>query len=116
MGFGRYSFVQPSTAPTGFRSGAFGFSSTQPIGGSTWGRTPATVGIGQAGGSGNNPPVSQPVTQPTAPIRNTGELDPNVAALVAALGGINWGIGGVATGGNIPERELSLIRPTEFTG
>ena len=40
------------------------------------------------------------------------ELDPNVAALVAILGGINWGV--KTAGRNLSERELSLIRPTEF--
>src|ERR1043165_1230321 len=50
-GFGRYSFTQQSTAPSRFGSGTFGFQTTQPTG-SAWGRTPATVGIGQAGGSG----------------------------------------------------------------
>ena len=79
------------------------------------GRVRLSAGIEQPGGSGSNPPVSQPVTQPTAPTGNTGGLDPNVAALVAALGGINWGTG-TTTGGTIPERELSLIRPTEFAG
>src|ERR1044071_8289827 len=50
----------------------------------------------------------------TTPVGNTRGLDPNVAALVAALGGINWGTGRAT--GNIPERELSFIRPTEFAG
>ena len=68
---------------------------------------PATnVPYGQAGGS--NPPNNPP----NNPL--TGGLDPNVVALINAMGGLNWEMAGGVNPAQ--ERELSLIRPAEFSG
>ena len=65
--------------------------------------------FGQVGGS--NPPNNSPNNPPNNP--PTGGLDPNMIALINAIGGLNWRAGG---GGLLQKRELSLIRPTEFSG
>ena len=123
FGSGGWGNTQTTRQPySGYRlgtnSGNFGFNSgqttTQPNIATIWNTTQPTstqptgipvtnVTTGQAGGSGTggNPPPPPP------------GLDPNVQALIAALGGINWGAAGTHP---TPERELSLVRPTEFSG